>query len=175
MAKQSEKLLKRVAYHEAGHAVAACQLGLRFGQVTIKGDEAAHGRVVLSGRLDLSTSSVRVDTILKHLCVTLAGVTAEKKAMGRVGPDSFGYPREFGDRAVGDAAATGHLLEYIAGNDDEEARLFNKWARHRTERLIDQHWEWIESVANALLEQDSLTYDEVTDLSPMIQRYGRVL
>lgn len=78
--------LKRTAYHEAGHAVVACLMGIPFRRVTVQPDATFAGRVLLDRKEppqavcpwnpDWDTKQAR-QYWKRHICGLLAGALAE--------------------------------------------------------------------------------------------------
>jgi len=154
----SDDVLKYVAYHEAGHAVAYWYFfnGPRFKYVTIKPEEAAWGRIV--GRLSRwnpdEDSGVRFfvrsrDRIIR----SLAGPAAERRLRGKY--DHRG--------ASGDWSAVADLVFNMTGSERQATALM-RYFDIVTEEFIEFRWHDIEVVAAALLERTTLTYKEVQQI-----------
>ena len=80
--------IEAVAYHEAGHAVAAYALCVAFRRVTIIQDEEAQGHVFFGSWLtqrdvDVSLDRWKERQIEKHSLVSLAGQAAAASKTGR--------------------------------------------------------------------------------------------
>jgi ATP-dependent Zn protease len=149
-----------VAYHEAGHTVAAFCLDLsigRRGATVVPSKEtgalgSAHVPPRLAQRPDCATSG-RTKLRLERLAVVaLAGDVAERKHNPR---------RRRGDHRDRENA-TG-LLDYISGSQAVlEARLNLAYAE--AQALLDCRWELVEAVAQALLEKKHLTRREAEEI-----------
>lgn len=151
------------AYHEAGHAVAATILGLTFTSVTIEPDEDSLGNCIHPSVFGYEYRGIRERKKIVRECiiVSYAGLQAEKifnpKAEEwRSGEDkdsAFNLSREFcvlpkGCSCVGDEAH----IEFL-GKLQREAR-----------HLIRQHWSFVSTVAEALLNAKTLTGDQVEEI-----------
>jgi ATP-dependent Zn protease len=124
---------KRIAYHEAGHAVIVLVLGYTLKDVTIKPDERAEGRTnyVKDGGL-----------VVDGLKITLAGPIAEGLLDGKL--------RLKTDCSSSDWRAIRKWYPEFCAQDvrriGEETKL-----------LVHCHREAIERVAEALLAHETLT------------------
>ena len=192
---KAEKL-KRVAYHEAGHAVANIVLQRSIEYVTIIPDEECLGHVKKTHPNDYPFGCIDI-----HGAVcTLAGVYAEKKLIGRFNhlgahsdylaafdilsrernwnkQDKADYnefkrklendklsevDRYFTEKAVKEMEWAKHSPEntdWVYPN--EVVSIFQKGVCKITELFIEQHWDKIVSLANALLERETLSREEV--------------
>ncbi len=139
---------RRLAYHEAGHAVARYRL-LRVGApVWIDGAGARGGRdhrpAWSRPPLDL-----RLPEALDRIQVCLAGAVAERRSVGAADPRA-----EQVDRAQ--ALETALRVSF-----EPETEVLLQWLALRTERLIEFYWSDVEAVARALLERRSLSAREL--------------
>ena len=159
MSKRAEAKLRksqRVAHHEAGHAVAAMQSGVRLESVTIKPSDETNGAAfVRRGRIPKDPR--RLLEIAKTDCfIRLAGPAAERRFSGRWDWMGAGHDLE---------CVSGFARE-IAGPDVREQAKFKdffvRWAGHWV--AIPEVWQTIEAVAEALLERETLTASEVKEL-----------
>src|SRR5947209_3102570 len=85
---RARKRLEVTAYHEAGHAVAAFNVGRSFRHVTIEpGDESLghllHDRFSRSFKPDIAMSKRTEATIEDHVLIGMAGMAAERRFVGR--------------------------------------------------------------------------------------------
>jgi ATP-dependent Zn protease len=147
--------LRATAYHEAGHAVAAWHVHLRFRRISIvpNGAEGTLGKVVLAGlrvtESDLYDMAPRTrDLFERRIIVSLAGEEAERLVSGRISRHSGSRDREH---------VAELLFQMIAS--DEEASSYLKWLSARTRTLIraEQNRPLLDALANALLERRTLT------------------
>ena len=129
------------SYHEAGHCVAACRLGVRvrFASVLFDGETLGKIRCVYDHRTPH-------ETIAK---IGLAGPAAEVRRW----PDRLGKNPEAMDDVNAAAEESG------VDADELLARL-----KREVEKLVDEHWPSIERVATVLQRHKVLTGAEVRDL-----------
>ena len=155
--------IQSTAYHEAGHVVAKYRLGLHFYEVTICADEDANtlGHVRAPGTLGYSYSSrTEYKQVVTNLIIgAFAGLEAERNFDPDCDPElaeedehnAFNLLREIPPRRNG----------YI-GDDAYIAKLDK--LRQEARRLIRRHWGDVVIVADALLIQKTLTYDDVSKM-----------
>jgi hypothetical protein len=137
------------AIHEAGHAVVALRLGLVFDHVTTVPDDDAETDGALHWTELQSAGDLEIAAAADAI-VLLAGPFAEARLT-----ESTLHEVLAGDAAGEDREALATL-----GLDDEE---FVAASRDALE-LVEQDWPAIERVADALLECDTLDFDEVEAL-----------
>lgn len=152
--------LEQVAYHEAGHAVVARWLHLKFKMVTIVPGEDSLGHLLHvptprseNPELNPWTDRMRLQMERYAMCA-LAGVAAQR----RLRPSSV---RSYHGSV--DYANVVKRLDCFAG-DDKEITLWARLLAHRVRNLIALRWPAVEAVAAALLERKRLTGDEVRDV-----------
>jgi hypothetical protein len=154
-AKRAAEALRRTAYHEAGHAIAALQLGLPFRYVTVVAKDDYLGcvlhRMRRSFRPDLEPPPRVLVELDNRIVCALSGVTAEAKLIGRM--NHVG--------ASSDYRMAADLALYRAG-EGEIASKYLAWrlavARARWENPAT--WATVEALAAALLERGKLTSKE---------------
>jgi hypothetical protein len=141
------------AYHEAGHAVAALELGFRLKRVSInEGDDhfgTCEGHEPPSWlQSDGSVNARTRSWIERRIMGLLAGSVAEKRFTGRSNPDG----------ARQDRRCAVNLAEYVCGND-EEIEAYLAWLKIRTANLLarPERWAMVEAVAQALLEREAIS------------------
>jgi len=145
------------AYHEAGHAVAIWKLLNRAPrETTIAPRQEIAGYVLhanpLRGlRLETDDSSRAETEIHQGIMICLAGAVAQR----RFAPRSIRgwHPRNDYQRAA-------DLATRVCGSDIEVNAML-RWLQIRTENLIETGWREVEAVANALLERDTLSSEEI--------------
>lgn len=158
MTKKPSKELFCIAYHEAGHAVAAYSLEIPLYRATIVPNEA-DGSVghVLYGRLTRGeiealqagsyflTPGRRVK-IEYRIIATFAGGIAEQRYRGR-------------RNLVGASSDRSSIVAYLSSLAGNEAELsaYAAWLEQRAITLIDVRWDIVEAIAAALLEHHTLT------------------
>jgi ATP-dependent Zn protease len=145
--------LKRTAYHEAGHAVMRLEFGFRLTRCTIKrvGDYAGS----TEGDTDLGedgSNDHRVNTE-RMAQVFLAGHIAEKCF------DPKGTPRFTGRD---DFMGMNVILRDFC-TDVEELKAYTKFLEIRTRNMVSESTMWwkIQAVADALLERETMTGEEI--------------
>lgn len=163
---------RTVAYHEAGHAVAAFFLRHPIREVSIVPDGEALGRVSqhpmprrIRRRIeggDLTPAAER--WLEEQAVITLAGAAAAGRLLGRKawwrGARLTVPHSKFGQVVVGgDVHEAVDLLEHMAG-DPEEASLLLELMTYRARRLIEGRWEFVQALAQALLQRGRLSGDE---------------
>ena len=150
--------LERVAYHEAGHAVSAIFLRIPFDRATIIPGKTSDGEeylgiVEISSKFfrnfhpDISLTPRTREKIEDLIINAYAGTLAEKRYIGR--HDWRG--------AEPDLHSTIRFSHYAAGGEGDIETVFFRWLRLRTDALIDQHWNKVQNVANALLDRKTLS------------------
>ncbi len=144
-----------VAYHEAGHAVAAKMMFLTVDQVSIspEGDDAGH--VVHDYGCNMNKVIYLLDdpkdgpkrqwALERAAIVSLAGEVAQR----RYRPESV-----VDEHGGGDRLHVYQILDHLAGESDQELR--DAWAALlliRAERLVEEYWPRIDWLARVLLRQ----------------------
>jgi cell division protease FtsH len=160
---KSASLRKRVAYHEAGHALVQSLLGrgkIRKATILPRGD--ALGFVAqIPDEEALHTE----DELFERLHVCLAGGVAERLIFGKhangVGGD-LQQAKQIIDMMVESGMGTSEFA--VLFDEDEKNKrkesIFTK-AFKDTEMLISSHSVELEELTQALLEQDTLSGDQI--------------
>lgn len=142
-----------VAYHEAGHAVAARMLELAVVCITIQPSDDAAGHVVhdygcnMNEIVDEDGPDKQWALERAAIC-TLAGEVAQRRFRAESVTEGHGG---------GDREQLHHMLDHLAGEYDQELR--DAWERLlvlRTERLIGEHWHCVEWVASLLMKHTTI-------------------
>jgi ATP-dependent Zn protease len=141
--------LRVTAIHEAGHAVVALRLGLVFDHVTTVPDDHAETDGALHWTELQSAGDLEIAATADAI-VLLAGPFAEARLI-----ESTLHEVLAGDAAGEDREALATL-----GLDDDEFVAASRDAL----ALVEQDWPAIERVADALLEYETLDFDEVEAL-----------
>lgn len=147
------------AYHEAGHAIIAWNLGYQPTTASIEAGNDSVGQVRhenpfpgISFKFD--GSDIARLKIERAIMICLAGPLAQKR-----------YRRSSWRRWHGAADyATATELALRACGSNEIASAFLKWLELRTKSLVADHWRTIERVAIALLQRSTLSHDEIASL-----------
>ena len=166
----TNKMLESIAYHEAGHAIAARRVGCGIKKVSIVPDEESEGRVThrpyFTGIQPDWDESPRVQRRLENMAlVCFAGPAAQRKF------NPHGYRHR---DAWGDHHQAMLVLGYMVGND-EELEAYLRLVEVRATNFVrnDHTWTEIEAVAAALLERKVLTGKATREL--IISLHERLL
>jgi hypothetical protein len=143
---------RRLAYHEAGHAVMAYVVGATIEYVTIESAETevtgpAFGHTKL---LDLDQMPVEA-----FVMVALAGSLAEAREMGDAGSWARLEERRRATKVIWIATLQGKRKGAPAITPDEEAASSAK---------LEEYWPAVVAVASALLKTPTLMGDALPDL-----------
>jgi len=140
---------KRVAYHEAGHAVCGRILGFACGGASITNDGSGSAKVAgaLSLCWDLTRGQDIQSSALDKITVCWSGPVAEEIKFGSA------------DDVRGDLAQIKQLAARYFVQDHDVER-----ARARAHELVTKHWNDVECVATALLEKKTLWGAEIDAL-----------
>jgi hypothetical protein len=131
-----------VAYHEAGHAVAAIQLGMRLGEVSLAPDETERCLASTTVRLAQGSRQLIERGLLplgqahRLACFCFAGDAAQC----RFAPRSVRlHHKAFDVRAILD------ILEQFPAPERGEHMMR---ARKRAEEMVECHWQQVRAVAS---------------------------
>jgi ATP-dependent Zn protease len=136
-----------VAFHEAGHAVAAYVLRRRINLVTIVGGDGHNGRVSLTELAPRHLKRRERDVV-----IGLAGVPAERRLLG-----GKHDPRGFENDRLG-VLKTLRDTAMRRGEDPElllESRV--QAALKEAKSIVNEHWPAVESLADELLRRRTLS------------------
>ena len=151
-------MLASTAYHEAGHAVVAWRLGLKINAISIvPSSDGSLGRIYHSNPLrgiDLELNeSMRARARAENaIMVFLAGPIAQR----RFNPHGF---RRY--HASTDWEAAAKLLLRIAGESPKAARAYWTLLEEWTTGMVSSSWVEIETLAEAVLERQSLNASQI--------------
>jgi hypothetical protein len=145
--------IRATAYHEAGHAVIAWHFHLRFKHVTINPGSDSLGHVLLGHpkwfRPDIASSDrIRIHAE-RHIIVDLAGQIAEEKFLGK--RPRYGMQSD-NQNAVG--------LAFRIGGSEETVDAYLKYCWCAARDCVNVRWKEIESVAAAVVDGETLNYDD---------------
>ena len=185
--KYTEKEKKLVAFHEAGHAVVGLKLeGANDVQkITIIPRGQAGGYTMMTPKEETFTSTK--DELLESICGLLGGRVAEeitfnevttgahddfKKAtkiarsmvteygMSKLGPMMLEEPS--GNAFLGrDYTKNRNVSDIVAHEIDEEMRSIINECYERTKKLIKENKKLLELLANTLLEEETITKEQI--------------
>ena len=152
------KALRSVAYHEAGHAVAAWEVSLPIKTLSIVPEADTAGRLVHPPYFkgvhpDADTSPCVQRRIENMVFVCYAGPEAERR---------FNPKGLWKDHAQGDWKQAIEILTHQVGSD-EELEAYCNLMRIRAKNFIalDHVWEDIEKLADELLVRQKMSGRDV--------------
>ncbi len=180
----AEAKLERVAIHEAGHAVISLalrpEIRIERASISPSGDKAGVVMFDVTSPHYSSAHARCLEDVKEDLCVSLAGQVATVKAFGTdaanvgVGMDMrqatitafeavalVGLDPDFGPIHL---ATIAELMEKYVGAPTQGGYLFDEAQRRTqallksafegTQKLVDEHWDAIQRVAQLLLENE---------------------
>jgi Helicase conserved C-terminal domain len=156
----SESEQRVIAFHKAGHAVVACQLGLRIKTVSIVAGEGWQGRTAYHGNPlrgithDCGDSDRGHRRAEKLIIVALAGPAAHAIAA----PDSWS-PEQGHHLGRGDYDIAKKLVFKLNWGSREIVSAHLNYLEVSANALVKGTWDAIEKVAAALLEKGTLGLD----------------
>lgn len=162
-ADEDQKLRKKIAYHEAGHAVAAYLLCVRFNHVSIvpeggRGGHLAHSRSVLHEEDWCSCPDSRSrHRTEREIMVHLAGTVV----------DEILDNQDMYNGANADLVWAQKLSENAAEALSQEVTdAYMKWLWLRVGAYLQLPWNWaaVEAIADALVEHGQLGYRRARDV-----------
>jgi hypothetical protein len=172
MGRTRDTRLRRVAVHEAGHAVAAVRFHHGLRRATVEPGEDSLGHILAN----LLPRSVRRALELEwptpaqrrrvegFLTMLLAGPAAERRLTGRWNHVHAG--QDYADAAY---------VAMRASRDEADMDRQLEAAEDRGVAFADEHWFEIEAVAAALAERGTLTGREVRAIVGALPREPRGL
>lgn len=146
---------RHAAYHESGHVIADLVSGYRFTSVTIRPYE--------SGEYEGGVCGSRRGRARDLAVVQLAGFVASARMAGY---DPWENPPRFDDDRADIAAADSFVdnwAAFVSRNYGESSLKENLWdeIEEKTRELVDRNWKPVDVIAGALLEKETLAYDDV--------------
>ena len=148
------KKLEKVAYHEAGHAVAAFLMRRSFSYVTIKPDESSFGHIFYQKFRDSFNPDYVEDykirrPLEKAIITGLAGHVAEK----------IYSKQENYETSENDFHVAVDLASYLCGSN-EEIEAYIKWLYIRTKNMLEHPNNWckVKAFAEELLDHRRIGY-----------------
>jgi ATP-dependent Zn protease len=148
------------AYHEAGHAVIGCLYDRPPLSATIVRDGDAAGRTDFDLEIPIFARSYLNDSPQKRAYAEgrIAGELAGSAAHDRFKP---GRTPDQGDGC--DLYWAKRLISDLVSWEDNKDQYLER-ARTKAAQLVKDNWQWIDAVAKALLEQKTLSRQEILDL-----------
>lgn len=137
------------AYHEAGHAIIAHELGADVDNITCDSSGRERGHCTLKESMSAEN----------HAVWSAAGTEAQRKFL-----ESKGVKKGIGqdDGCMDDLDGVLDAAEVESGTDDlgSNAAIINaRWERAR--KMVEDHWPQIERLANELMRRGTMTGDDI--------------
>lgn len=144
---------EQIAFHEAGHCLAYLRSGAKFESVTIKADLNSEGGVKKAHIKENGYERLRISIMAAY-----AGHAADEVYLGRKFRITDSVQSAYDLRVIN--------MELENFNDDVEAHLFAKWAKHKIEKIINSQTgtRILEKIADALLRLETLSYEQVLEI-----------
>lgn len=167
---QNEAQLRHTAIHEAGHAVVAYLLDLKPVYTTIVGRNRYGGYVSFSNE---GESTYSKDFLLNKICCCYAGRAAEVREYGQDGINTgisqdIKSATHIAELMVTEyGMADSEIMYYTAEMRSTDSCVLNKIKEilkeqyARSERLVKQNYAKIKTLAQILLEKNSLDEEEI--------------
>ena len=172
-----EELLRETAYHEAGHAISMKFLlpQIPIEQATIVARENTLGFVSFNFE-DLIGNMTKED-IYNRIKVALAGRIAQNKKFKKIDTGAANdieqatllakvYVSKYGfDEKIGNVNLE-VLGSPLVVDEEIKNRVIElmKKATKETEEFVNKHWDKIEKLANALIEKEIVTNNEIEEI-----------
>ena len=166
-----DERLRRTAYHEAGHAVACLSLRRAFKDVSIISTEDSEGRLIHRDWGTFEPDLISYDwvaedvkRIRRRTFIALAGSASEWILTGRrlrgrwESPDYTNILKKI-DR----------LYAGAMGLDSDTDKMFThyiEYMEYAAKHLLRVNWVHVTTIANTLLKEKSLTYNQIKILTP---------
>ena len=161
----TKSALEATAYHEAGHMVAACHLGLRIRSATIAPGDGYSGMVrhesPLRGiHLEFDDSDKARTKADRAALICLAGPAAQRRFRPRSWRSYHGHS---------DHALAVDLALQFNGGDEELAGAYLRWLELRADRLVADNWPLVSAFAGRLLESGTLNSREAKAIAENVE------
>lgn len=154
------KDLERLAYHEAGHAVAAYLMNLRFKTVSIISKETGFERCHFTKwpknyYQERNRSPKSRNLIEKEVTTVVAGHLSERMLAGETEPIGEHH----------DVTMAQKLLDSLCGSTEEtDAYLRWQWVRTKNMLRLPLNWMMVEALATALIERRELSEESARSI-----------
>ena len=156
---ETHDAIERVAYHEAGHAIAAIWHEIELDCVTIVPESGTLGYVEhrFSGLAGLEEDREKLET---QALIALAGPACEAHHFGRGRKVDW-----YADDYRHDVVQASDVLQSLSAHDDEGAAYFD-WIAERAMSLVAKPLfvQAADVLAEALIERRELTGEQVSKL-----------
>jgi ATP-dependent Zn protease len=154
---------RRIAYHEAGHAVVGCALGFEVTGVSIvpDGDSLGHvtNRWSEAFRAELSADDLDITQAVYAIEVLRAGRAAEVRLAGHGRDVAWGV-----DGSDHDEEVALRLAGHAVGHVDEVTALLTL-AGECAKSRVRLYWRAIQRLADMLLEHGTLDVDTIAEVT----------
>jgi hypothetical protein len=155
----NKALREAIAYHEAGHVIAACRSGVKIRRAAILPAQNFHRFVdhesPLRGvRLGIDGSVRAKVKAEKAILILLAGPAAQRRFRVKSWRSHHG-------RGDFDSARDLALRLYGSG---ELAVAYLKWMHAQAQALVAMDWRFVRAVARRLLKEDMLQYRDIQEI-----------
>jgi ATP-dependent Zn protease len=150
----------QIAYHEAGHVVAAHVLGLEVRGISIVSDEVHAGLANVPVALEhtLVYDDEDYDYMFRQLVVYFSGAVADELLSGasvEFTPDTV---------YINDWIGAASCVEELVGDDLEKQGEVSEQARDKSRQILRENWPKVKKLAESLLEHRELSAKQVEDL-----------
>ncbi len=151
------------AFHEAGHAVASIGLGLSFEYVTIVPDGDSLGSMLHPGVMGYHSQSKTDQKKLARdlMLACYAGFQAEKRYISDANEDLAEADYDNAFFLSRTYQVFPRSMNFV-GDDFHHAFLDR--LKREAGKLVLTHWSAIETIAKALLEKQTLSFEEAYDV-----------
>ena len=176
-----DDVLEETAYHEAGHAVVSKILNplQRIEQVTVMPRNNALGFVSFSEN-DTYFNQTK-DYFENQICVSLAGRAAQMKKFGKAGIDSgassdLEHANKLAYKAISRFGMDEETFNLNVTIFDQEKEIFTNeiifermqvWLKEltiKTEKIVDENWSTIETLASLLVEDEQADEKQLDEI-----------
>lgn len=177
-----EELMEETAYHEAGHAVLSKVLmpHIEIEQITVVPRRNALGFV--SYNQESKIGNLTREEIKNKICVAFAGRLAQKHQCGESGIDSgassdLAQASNYAYHAIavlGMDEVVGYIntpsvkksfdVDILQEKVQTRVQTWMMEAKEKTEKLIEQYWDEIDTLAKRLIENEIVHEDELNTI-----------
>ena len=181
------KLKRRIAYHEAGHAVVSLVLrpDVQITEVSLIEKDDSDGHVAYEGSSPYFSRPTSRRDFMMTMSVLLAGRGAEQAKFGHDAIDAgatsdlqsatklawqaiaeWGLDPDFGPVNLPALASMNNVKAgWLWDLAQQRLQAVMKETAGRTELILNENWQTVEAIALAVLAKDRLTQDEVMELA----------
>lgn len=140
-----------IAYHEAGHYIAAFEYGRHreVEAITIRPDDDTLGRAHRD--LDYLHADVDAGSLESQIVGLYAGWAAHLRLLPEDEDRAHGWAAEDDENAA-------EYIEWYQEHTEESVEEIGKRMRAKADALVEKHWSLIEALAEELLEYEYLDF-----------------